>query len=110
MAGGVSCDAGIQAQSVPFHFYNYPEIPKKPSDQHSGSQLWKGEKESRVSPETLAKATQSPAPSKHFSAKIEKDVPANQIRGDSTMELTMQPKGDEAEHSQFSSLGFREAF
>lgn len=96
MGGGVSCDAGIQAQSVPFHFHNNPETSKKPSEEHQcpGSQPWKGEKTSRVYPGTLGKAIWNTAPRQtFFSAKMEKDAPANQIRGDSTTELTTQPRG-----------------
>lgn len=77
MAGGVSCDAGIQVQSVLFHFHSNPETPKKPTEQHQcpGRHRWTGEKTSRVPPETLGKATWSTAPRQMFFCKDGKGCP-----------------------------------
>lgn len=95
MTGGVSCDAGIQAHSVPFHFHNNQETPKKPSEQHQcpGSQPWKGDKISEFLQKPEERQFEVQLQGKHFSVKMEQDVPANQIRGDSITELTTQPTG-----------------
>lgn len=47
MAGGVSCDAGIQVQSVLFYFHSNPETPKSPLNSTNAQEATLGQEKKR---------------------------------------------------------------
>lgn len=81
-AQGVSCNAGIQEQSVLSHFHNTQETPKKPSELHqrpgSHPQTGGGTPQHRKSPETLGKATLGTSPRQIFFCKDREGCPKGQ--------------------------------